>query len=259
MRAKTSVISSKLQPLNPRLEKAIAAYATAASAVGIALLATAPLAQAEIVYTKTRLTNLPFNLDLNHDGIIDFRIGTCSCRPQGREVVVQSYAEYGLFARHATGSENGVIEAPANPYSAAALVSGAPIGPKQVFHYIGGSAPMAFWGSYFGTYAGGPWSGVTGRYLGLKFLIDGEFHYGWAQLTVDKKVNHIVLTGYAYETVPNKHLKAGQTSESVDEAQTYGKGFGPSIGMLALGADGIALWRREDSLEALAVPKSALC
>jgi hypothetical protein len=118
---------------------------------------------------------------------------------------------------------------------------------------------MAFWGSYISTtYAGGPWSGVTGRYLGLKFLIDGEFHYGWARLTVGKKVNHVVLTGYAYETVANKHLKAGQTSESEDEAQIHGKQFGPSIGMLALGADGMALWRREDSLEALAAPKPTL-
>jgi hypothetical protein len=259
MRAKTPVISSTLQPLNPRLEKAIAAYATAASAVGIALLATAPPARAEIVYTKTRLMNLPFNLDLNHDGIIDFRIGTCSCRPQGQEVVVQSSEEYGLFARHATGSENGVIAAPGNTYSAAALRSGAPIGPKQVFHNIGGSAPMAFWGSYISTtYAGGPWSGVTGRYLGLKFLIDGEFHYGWARLTVAKKLNHIVLTGYAYETIPNKPLKAGQTSETADEARTYGETFGPTLGMLALGADGMALWRREDSLEALAAPKPTL-
>jgi hypothetical protein len=254
MRARKSALSSQPRPLTSQLEKMMAAYATAASAVGVAILAAAPPAQAKIVYTKTRLASLPFTLDLNHDGIIDFRIGTCSCRPQGREVVVQSYDEYSLLTRHATGTENGVILAPGNQYSAAALMSGAPIGPKQVFHYIGGSAPMAFWGSYISTtYAGGAWSGVTGRYLGLKFLIDGEFHYGWARLTIGKRLSHVVLTGYAYETVPNKHLKAGQTSESEDEvesaAKTMDRAPARTLGMLARGSDAIDVWRRKEKYQ----------
>ena len=30
----------------------------------------------------------------------------------------------------------------------------------------------------------GPWRNVTTRYLGLKFKINGKFHYGWARLSV---------------------------------------------------------------------------
>jgi len=42
-----------IRQLNPRLDKMIAAYATAASAVGLALLAAAQPAEGKIVYTKT--------------------------------------------------------------------------------------------------------------------------------------------------------------------------------------------------------------
>jgi hypothetical protein len=56
MHTKTSVISSTLQHWNPRLDKMVVAYATAASAAGVTLLAAAPPAEAKIVYTKTRVT-----------------------------------------------------------------------------------------------------------------------------------------------------------------------------------------------------------
>ena len=55
-------------------------------------------------------------------------------------------------------------------------------------------------------------------YLGLKFMINGEVHYGWARLneTCDKGNNSIRLTGYAYETIPNQGIKAGQKKEKLE-------------------------------------------
>ena len=79
---------------NTRFEKMIAAYATAAGAVGVALLTPAKPAEAEIVYTKTRVTINdiagPYLLDLNHDGIPDLSIGFCSCRLYGTAFTVES-------------------------------------------------------------------------------------------------------------------------------------------------------------------------
>jgi hypothetical protein len=244
--------ASSRKQLNPRLDKMIAAYATAASAIGVGLLALGEPAEAKIVYTKTNASigagvDDRYHLDLNHDSIGDFSIGFCSCEPHGTALTVSSKRGVG----------NMIILQPGHPYSAAALRSGAPIGPKQIFNPVNGSVRMATTGSYFyGPYSGGPWADVTGRYLGLKFMINGEVHYGWARMTVGKGFNTVLVTGYAYETVPNRPLKAGQTSESAVEAQTSGKPFGPSIGMLALGTGGMALWRKEDSFEALAATKS---
>ena len=244
--AKRSASGSRKQ-LNPRIDKMIAAYATAASAVGVALLATAPTAEAEIIYTKARVTigrgvTSHYHLDLNHDRIGDFSIGFCSCEPHGTALSISSMRGVG----------NMVMAAASHPYSAAALKAGAPIGPKQAFQLL--EIRMATTGSYFyGRYSGGPWAGgVFDRYLGLKFEINSEFHYGWARMTVGKGFSATLLTGYAYETIPNKPLKAGQTVETPEEGDAESPIWwslpaqGPSLGMLALGADALQIWCKKE-------------
>jgi hypothetical protein len=232
--------------LNPRIDKMIAAYATAAGAVGVALLASAPTAEAEIIYTKAHVTvgdTERYHLDLNHDGIGDFSIGFCSCRPHGTALTVARGRSAGNMIIEQTNGHGR--------YSAGALNAGAPIGPKQAFTTY--SAQMVSTGSYgSGPYSNGPWANVSDRYLGLKFMISGEVHYGWARMTVGKRFDHVLLTGYAYETIPNKPLKAGQTSETpdADEAESPISwslpAQGPSLGMLALGADALQIWCKKE-------------
>jgi len=61
-----------------------------------------------------------------------------------------------------------------------------------------------------------------------------------------------ILTGYAYETIPNRGLRAGQRSESEDETSSVSPldlptlSSLPNLGSLASGANGLAIWRRED-------------
>jgi hypothetical protein len=63
----------------------------------------------------------------------------------------------------------------------------------------------------------GPWTnGVSGKgfkahYLGLKLLINGKFHYGWARVDSTDSV----LTGYAYETVHDRPIVAGQEKRDI--------------------------------------------
>jgi hypothetical protein len=63
-----------------------------------------------------------------------------------------------------------------------------------------------------------PWRNATNRYLGLRFRIDGKTHFGWARFTIKAQARGVVatLTGYAYETVPNKPIIAGKTKGSDD-------------------------------------------
>ena len=82
------------------------------------------------------------------------------------------------------------------------------------------------------------------RYLGVKFLINGQTHFGWVRLTVksDKLLSiTATITGYAYETVPNKPIFAGTAAgtaaatvakSAATEAQVS-RPSGPSLGMLA--------------------------
>jgi len=59
------------------------------------------------------------------------------------------------------------------------------------------------------------------------------------------------ILAYAYETVPDKPIVARipQETSADTETQQEGQNFGgASLGMLALGADGLALWRRDETL-----------
>ena len=88
---------------------------------------------------------------------------------------------------------------------------------------------------------GGDWYNVTGHYLGLKFFIHGKAHYGWARFNVLITIEYGIgatLTGYAYETIPNKPIIAGKTKgPDVITLQD------PSLGHLAQGAAAIPAWR----------------
>ena len=71
--------------------------------------------------------------------------------------------------------------------------------------------------SYFGyTYSvnDGNWVGVTDKYLGVKFDISGETHYGWVRLDVNEDSSFIVKD-FAYEATPNTGILAGDQGEDI--------------------------------------------
>jgi hypothetical protein len=77
----------RIAGLNAKLGKTLSAYAAAAGAAGIGIMALAPPSSAEVVYTAT---NLPvvFNgpllpIDLNNDGVVDFNLQNFSCATEG--------------------------------------------------------------------------------------------------------------------------------------------------------------------------------
>lgn len=220
--------------VNPRLDRNLAAYMLAAGAAGVSLLA-AQSAEAEIVYTPAHTTIGPrtsFLLDLNNDGVNDFLL---------------SNWQYGQASHLGVNQEapaNGVLG------HGAALPAGVRIGPKGAFV---GYGTMAFQDSVSGvSFSDGPWKDAQNRYLGLKFSVNGETHYGWARLTVTAKGGIVAtLTGYAYETIPNKPILAGKTSgpEAASTVEPPAMSAPATLGMLARGADARAIWRRDDDLD----------
>jgi hypothetical protein len=215
----------------------------AATAV-LAVLVTTQASEAKIKYTRAHVVisiNNYYDLDLNHDGVADFTIKNGG-----------NYGRYRLYASAAAG--NGVVGSiGSNGAQAAALIRGEQIGPGQMF--MASDATMrecirhcCCWGD---------WDNVTNRYLGLKFIIRGKLHYGWARLNVQENLFFTAtLTGYAYETTAGKSIKAGQTKGAADEWDEEGFGTGASVvspiseplGTLALGAQGVLLWRRKESV-----------
>jgi hypothetical protein len=242
--------------LHESLERRLTKYALAASATGIGLLASSQPAAAKIVYTKADkvLTprTPPMTIDLNHDGIDDF-------------TVYMGVGNYGSFGISVIGEQTNEVAGYLRQQDlgwASALRPGVRVGPNQRFspYYnlmAGGSC------NYGGTSCNGfgPWAEVQNRYLGFKFSIKGKVHYGWARLSVNTTGDlSAVLTGYAYENVPNKPILTGKTEGpeegSVDEARpaTLNEPTlqpAASLGLLAMGAPGVSVWRREESVGAV--------
>jgi hypothetical protein len=181
-------------------------YTLAASAAGVGMLALAQPAEAKVIYTKTHIVIAGAEqcyLDLNHDKITDFTVvnfWTTQCP--------DSCGQWLYLKPPAGNSEIGSVTN-RGWHFARALSKGSAVGPKG--HFLAGTGFMAAAFSTQGSV--GPWRNVTNRYLGLKFQIKGKTHYGWARLNVTGGFGTIVatLTGYAYETVPNKPIIAGKT------------------------------------------------
>jgi hypothetical protein len=105
-------------------------YALAASVAGVGVLAVAQSAEAKIIYTQTHVvigTNHIYSLDLNHDGIADFKIDNHSFFT---DTIVATLSAIPAQANNAVVGRQRQI---GSPYYAYALTRGVTIGPKQPF------------------------------------------------------------------------------------------------------------------------------
>jgi hypothetical protein len=80
-------------------------------------------------------------------------------------------------------------------------------------------------------------------------MIAGEVHFGWVRLNANGLQfggGQAVITGYAYETEPNHLIRAGEESGAPDKSassSTVQAEQQPTLGLLALGVDGLDAWR----------------
>jgi hypothetical protein len=199
------------------------------------MIAGALPADAEVVYTPANIPlviNTPVALDLNHDGTVDFELSNHYDGGLGKSCTVCSFFEHASLkatpsqagnaiwgmtavshhsslARHKPKAKNrveqvavpvpwGVVVGHERELEATPLVmDSANLMYSYSLHFYYNS--IGAWGE--GRHFAGP-------YLGLKFTAGGEVHYGWARIEV--KANRLsitaTLTGYAYETVPNRGI-----------------------------------------------------
>lgn len=191
------------------------------------------------VFTKT------YQFDVNHDGVADFTFFDC----------FTSSGQYAAL-KIAPAGQNAIW---GTSKDASALPAGVQIGPSKNFQGAkllmagkeGGCSSTCFSQSF------GPWADVTRRYLGLKFLISGQIHYGWARLNVTVAgVPYAALTEFAYETVPNKSIVTGATRANAEEnvkprdlGVSIDRPAHASLGALARGLTTLDIWRRRDSVQ----------
>jgi len=223
--------------LSDTLQRQLTAYTLNAGMAGVGMLSLARSAEAKIIYTPVHKRVVrQMDLDVNNDGTPDFRISCWSsgsgsrCGYGSRPPNPENWLSVKpLHKSNAVWSKN-------QPPFVSAIAKGKGIGGKRMFPL--GDNVMAKCIEYSSSYCFGPWLKVNGRYLGLKFVIRGKIHYGWARLSVDWTLGRAILTGYAYETVPNKPIVTGETKGP--DVIVPGSA---SLGHLAVGASAVSAWR----------------
>lgn len=68
-------------------------------------------------------------------------------------------------------------------------------------------------GAVYGFYSNGNWIGVSDKYLGLKFQIGADTHYGWARLDCGADHHTFTIKDYAYNATPDASIIAGMIAE----------------------------------------------
>jgi len=259
--------------LDPELEKSLTAYAGAAVAAGVSLLALAKSADAKIVYTPADV-EIPINggpvlLDLNHDGITDFvlsnvyRLGTGTPATLFATLFVGTGAgntrnkfwgrgvdtSRGYVFRFPSALRSGFSVGANKTYfqkSPKGLMAGLDVLYQNPLHHgrgAGGASCVSATAGC-GSWTDGQWMYTKNRYLGLQFTINGHIHYGWARVAVTRGTGHqkfsilATLTGYAYETIPKKPITTGKTKGP--DVVTLEPA---TLGRLGQGASGISTWR----------------
>ena len=205
------------------------------AATGAALSLTTR-AEAKVVYVP--VDNVPltngFRLSIAGEPVVVFNIYP------GEYTYIAALAPRGLVVTARGGRGVGKLSAgsqigPGQPFA---------IGLRQLDEHVGtDSGPGLSFGPWFAEY-GYPTSG----YLGFRFEVSGQLHFGWARLTVSREAS-FTLDGYAYETIAGKAITAGQTSGPMSpEDNRIGAAAvpaNPSLGMLAFGSRALELWRKE--------------
>jgi hypothetical protein len=157
--------------------------------------------QAQVIYTDVNpdsLVSSSYELDLNNDGTPEFRI--------------EKTTDGGIDIVQATGLSNqdsliGYYAGfPAITGYPSALSSNEIIDSTSTFvdeGVMGGDHELIM--------EDADWPDGFNRYLGLKFNISGEVHYGWAKIKISTDYAAFTISEYAYSATAGEAINSGIT------------------------------------------------
>lgn len=184
-----------------------------------------------IIYTDVnpdsvilKLSADTFNLDVNNDGVNDFLFLRSYTEDQCSDDLLGSFAwDNNLSVKPATISNTIMTNASNFPpaLDSSALISQDSVWTNTSGVLLYGATNVS--GHCITTLPKiqGYWLSVSDKYLGLKFIKGNNTYYGWVRLTstyyVSPQNQHVLIPGnfiikdYAYNSIPNQKILAGQT------------------------------------------------
>jgi hypothetical protein len=245
----------------------ISGYCLAASAAGVTVLACSSPVDAAPVCTTTTISfrdTMSYPLNPASQKVAPFNV----VQTYNNVSSLSHYVGLRGFFTPNIPSANTVLDANGFP---ADLPAGAVIGPDANFGK-GNSYGEFFQFQYFQGVTGPFASGQPG-YAGFEFSQAGQTHYGWIRMRVVQKQRYypfLLVSEYGYESTPNTAIAAGSCATSASSiepgpepqpqaarsAEKNKSGAAPSLGLLALGSEGLPLWRRETLPNTLPTSKS---
>jgi hypothetical protein len=256
---------SAKKPSSNTFNRQIGLYSLAAATAGVSLLALAQPAAGEVAVTRKTIQipvttsdmPHPVRISMANNGINNFNFNLSSSPPNS----FRTFAFRALDMGGSTSNANPILKGFFRTYTPA-LPRGAQIGASATFSPVGVEVEATYGARNYrrsiGYWGGNP----KDHYVGVRFQLKGETHYGWIRLTVTTSTDpkgpamSAKITGYAYETVANKPIKAGTAGTAAAAEKPTAEGQvpaniriqrGPSLGMLALGTDALPMWRREET------------
>lgn len=153
--------------------------------------------------------NEEYFLDMNNDGTDDFRI----FQNQIFSSSFSTYSYYSIRNRVRVSpltSANEVLGSsyPYNLNAGTPISSGAPFS-NSTSQSLASVSFGSYSGSFWGPYSYGNWVGATEKFLGVRFDIGGNTHYGWVRLSVSASGDEFTVLDYAYEATPGEPIDAG--------------------------------------------------
>ncbi len=144
-----------------------------------------------------------YDVDFNNDGTIDFTITNSGA--SGAAVRMYNTQSNSVLGANFGGNYN-------YPY---VLVNSAPIASSGNFTAHPYYQTLNWNGC---AYTNSNWcGGITDAFVGVRFNVGAEQHYGWIQLDVPADATTFTIKGFAFEATPDTEILAGDTGLGIDQ------------------------------------------
>lgn len=157
--------------------------------------------------------NNPILLDLNNDGNVDFNFSSVLLEENDKPYMY-------LYVRGDSRSRNQLIVRSnpeltlaaywANPMDRGAEINSSPPSDCKWNEQLTKGFFIGIMDDGVNKVYSGEWLATGDRFLGLRFTINGNYHYGWIRVSHTEGEDRLMVKDYAYSKEAGKSIKAGQ-------------------------------------------------